>query len=38
MTVFGFVEFENQVAVFDNVPALKHWFLVDCVRDNPEVV
>tara|TARA_Y100000361_G_scaffold153829_1_gene176809 strand:- start:645 stop:965 length:321 start_codon:yes stop_codon:yes gene_type:complete len=29
-------EFENQVAVFDTVAAMRNWFLVDCVRDNPE--
>tara|TARA_B100001063_G_scaffold225722_1_gene234760 strand:- start:1092 stop:1523 length:432 start_codon:yes stop_codon:yes gene_type:complete len=34
--IWFWCEFENQVAVFDNVAALKHWFLVDCLRDNPE--
>ena len=34
--IWFWCEFENQVAIFDNVPAMKHWFLVDCVRDKPE--
>jgi len=34
--IFFWCEFENQVAVFDNVAAVKHWFLNDCVRERKE--
>jgi len=34
--IFFWCEFENQVAVFDNIPAMKHWFLVDCARENSD--
>lgn len=34
--IWFWCEFENQIAVFDNVAAVKHWFMNDCLRDNPE--
>jgi hypothetical protein len=34
--IWFWCEFENQVAVFDNIAALKHWFIVDCNRENKE--
>lgn len=34
--IFFWCEFENQVAVFDNVASVRHWFLHDCDRENPD--
>lgn len=34
--IWFWCEFENQVAVFDNVTAVKHWFIEDCYRENKE--
>lgn len=34
--IFFWCEFENQIAVFDTVAAVRNWFLNDCVRENKE--